>query len=210
MPAPSSVKSVTAKSVGLQNCRVCGLLNDAKHKYCQRCHARLAMRTPLSLQKTIAWLLTAVLLYLPSNFLPIMHTTNFGRESSSTIVGGVILLWEQGGYFIASVIFAASIVIPIIKILVLIWLVVSVKYNLFTHRHERALMYRLTEFIGRWSMIDVFVVAILVALFQLGGILTVAPGIAALAFAGVVITTMLAAKAFDPRLIWDQYQNGDK
>ncbi len=194
----------TAKQQNLINCLICGKLNSADKLYCQCCEGRLSERKPYSIQKTCAWLFTAILLYLPSNLLPIMKTVSFGREQSSTIVGGVISLWEQGGYVIAIVIFAASIVIPIIKILILIWLIISVKINRLNNKKERAVLYRVTEFIGRWSMIDVFVVAILVALFQLGGILRIEPGLAALAFACVVVTTMFAANAFDPRLIWDK------
>ncbi|AWB65941.1 paraquat-inducible membrane protein A [Saccharobesus litoralis] len=194
----------TALEQDIAVCRVCGFLNALEHRHCQRCYATLYARKPDSLQRTIAWLMTAILLYFPANFLPIMHTRQFSQHYSTTIVGGVVDLWGQGSYLVASVIFAASIVIPIIKILVLIWLVLSTHYYHVRHQRQRTLMYRMTEVIGRWSMIDVFVVAILVALFQLGGVLTIMPGIAALAFAGVVITTMLAAQAFDSRLIWDQ------
>ena len=122
---------------------------------------------------------------------------------NSTIIGGVIHLWEQGSYPVSLVIFFASIVIPIAKIFALFWLCWSVINKYKFKRKERSRLFRITEFVGRWSMIDIFVVSILVALIQLGGILTIQPGSAALAFAGVVMLTMFAAYAFDPRLIWD-------
>lgn len=200
---PSSL--TTAKQQGLINCYICGHLNPETKTECELCHSHLHMRKPASLQRTIAWLITSIILYLPANLLPIMHTVTFGRVESSTIIGGVITLWEYDSYFIATVIFVASVVVPIAKILVLIWLVLTVGFNAKAHHKERTILFRVTEWVGRWSMIDVFVVAILVALIQMGGILAIQPGIAALAFAGVVITTMQAAHAFDPRLIWDKY-----
>ncbi|EWH09696.1 PqiA family integral membrane protein [Catenovulum agarivorans DS-2] len=136
-----------------------------------------------------------------------MSTYAFGRESASTIIGGIFELWEQKSYFIASIIFVASIVIPIVKILILLWLCLSLKLNLTETLRFRTHLYRLTLWVGRWSMIDVFVVAILVALLQLGGMLSIQPTVGSLAFASVVIATMLAAEAFDPRLIWDHLQD---
>ena len=132
-----------------------------------------------------------------------MHTRLFGSDDPSTILGGVVVLWQHGSYPIAIVVFVASIVIPVAKMMAIIWLLLGVHLG-YPHRPEvRTRMYRLTEFIGRWSMIDVFVVAVLVALVQLGGLISIQPGIATLAFAGVVVLTMLSAMNFDPRLIWD-------
>ena len=166
-----------------------------------------------NIQTTWALLLTSVLLYIPANMLPIMHTTVLGTNEPSTILGGVILLWKTGSYPIAIVIFVASLFVPVAKIIILSWLNYSVQAK---HQHsyvERMFWYRVTEFIGRWSMIDVFVVAILVSLIQLGNIMNILPGHAALAFCGVVICTMLAAMSFDSRLIWQQPEtqnSGDK
>lgn len=170
---------------------------------CPVCFTSVRPRFPRSLQKTLALLVTAMVLYLPANLLPLMVTTTFGTTTRSTIAGGILLLWQDGSYPTAIIIFIASLLVPILKILMLLWLCYSVWQ---VHEHslrERTLLYQLTEFIGRWSMVDVFVVALLVALFQFGAVLAVEPGAAALAFCGVVVFTMLAAQAFDPRLIWD-------
>ena len=195
--------SGTAAALGLACCHTCGKVSDAGLGHCPRCGAGIHLRFPNSLQTTVALLITAVILFLPANLLPIMHTEQFGRVTANTILGGVIRLWEHGSYPIALVIFIASILIPIAKIITLAWLCWTVRQAYAGGPEERALLYRVTEFIGRWSMIDVFVVAVLVALIQLGGLLTIRAGPAALAFAGVVITTMLAALTFDSRLIWD-------
>lgn len=193
----------TAAENGLSNCQVCGKLANQNLSNCPRCTSNLFVRKHNSIHKTLAYLITACILYIPANILPITSTTQFGDTLNSTIIGGVNYLWEQNQYPVAMIIFIASILIPVVKILALFWLCWSVSRKHQHRRKERTLIYRTTEFIGRWSMIDVFVVAILVALIQVGGILTIQPGIAALAFAGVVIITMFAAYAFDPRLIWD-------
>ncbi|MCU4676012.1 paraquat-inducible protein A [Catenovulum sp. 2E275] len=193
----------TAKSANLMLCLCCHHLNPTSALRCETCDEPVYIRRRRSYERTLAWLLTAMILYVPASIYPVMTTIAFTRSQPNTIVGGVIELWQQGSYFIALVIFFASVVIPIAKILVLAWLCFSLKIKLKTHKKERTVIYKYTELIGRWSMIDIFVVAILMALLQLGGILIVEPGIAALAFAGVVIATMLAAEAFDPRLIWD-------
>ncbi|WP_367179779.1 paraquat-inducible protein A [uncultured Paraglaciecola sp.] len=158
----------------------------------------------LNIQTTWALLITSVLLYIPANVLPIMHTTMLGSDEPSTILGGVILLWKSGSYPIAMVIFVASLFVPVAKVVILCWLNYSIQTEQQHANSERMFWYRITEFIGRWSMIDVFVVAILVSLIQLGNIMTILPGHAALAFCGVVICTMLAAMSFDSRLIWLQ------
>lgn len=193
----------TAAEHGLANCHVCCKLSSTTFSHCARCGANLHLRKPNSIHRVAAFLLTACILYIPANLLPITVTTKLGSVMESTIIGGVIHLWEKGSYPIAFVIFFASIVIPIAKIIALFWLCWGVANKHNYKRIERAKLFRITEFVGRWSMIDVFVVAIMVALIQLGGVLTIQPGSAALAFAGVVIITMFAAFAFDPRLIWD-------
>ena len=131
-----------------------------------------------------------------------MYTTFLGHTTESTIFGGVVTLWEHGSYPIALVIFVASVLVPIGKIIILGWLCVSVHRQSELALSQKVRLYRITEFVGRWSMVDVFVVAILVALIQLGNIMTILPGAAALAFAAMVGTTMLAAIVFDPRQIW--------
>ena len=187
---------------GLQGCPVCTGVGPIEKTECGTCGAHLHGGVGPSIQETWAWLITSVILYIPANFLPIMHTTFLGRGSENTIFGGVIQLWEHGSYPIAIVIFVASVLVPIGKIVVLAWLCISVQIGSTLALSQKATLYRVTEFVGRWSMIDVFVVGILVALIQLGNIMTILPGAAALAFAAMVATTMLAAIAFDPRLIW--------
>ena len=147
--------------------------------------------------------MAATLLYVPANVYPIMITTSLGHTEPSTIIGGVITLWQHGSYPIAAVIFIASILVPVSKLIAMAWLCLKVPRDGDLKSVSRTRLYRVTEFIGRWSMVDVFVVAILVALIRAGNLMSIAPGPAALAFGAVVVLTMLAAMAFDPRLIWD-------
>jgi len=192
-----------AKEQGLQSCSCCGLIHEINEKVCQRCSSSLHSRLPYSIQRTWAFLITGALFYIPANLYPIMHTRLLGADEPSTILGGVVTLWQHGSYPIAMVIFVASVLIPVAKMLVLFWLAYSIQAGHQKRVNERTWMYRMTELIGRWSMIDVFVVAVLVSLVQVGELVSIAPGIAANAFAGVVILTMLSALSFDPRLIWD-------
>jgi len=157
-----------------------------------------------SIQRTWALLITACILYLPANTYPIMVTNLFGEAEPSTIMGGVITLWQSGSYPIALVIFFASVVIPIAKLVILAWLNWTVMNQSDMLKKHRTRLYYITEWIGRWSMVDVFVVALLVALIQLGNTISVYPGQAALAFCAVVFFTMIAAMTFDSRLIWQQ------
>ena len=199
----------TAAAQGQACCHVClKVAPEALHR-CPRCRAPLHLRKPDSFQRTVALLVTASLLYIPANVLPIMTTEQLGRATGNTIIGGVVILIHHGDYPIAAVIFIASVLVPLSKLFALGWLCWSVSRRQPTSHHERARLYRATELIGKWSMTDVFVVAILVALIQFASILRFTPGTAALAFGGVVIVTMLAAHAFDPRLIWDQLGDSD-
>ena len=193
----------TAAALGMTSCHTCGRLSDESSHRCSRCGSAVHLRVPQSVQKTAALLVTAAILMFPANLLPIMYTEQLGAVTANTIVGGTVLLWEHGSYPIALIIFIASVLIPLAKIFALAWLCWSVRFRAAAKPSERARLYRATEFVGRWSMIDVFVVAILTALIQVGGILSIRAGSAALAFAGVVIVTMFAAHAFDSRLIWD-------
>jgi paraquat-inducible protein A len=164
--------------------------------------------SPMSIQHTWALIITSVVLYIPANLLPIMNTRLLGQDDPSTILGGVILLWKMGSYPIAAIIFIASVAVPSAKILVLAWLNFSVQQQRSDLTQERIKLYRIAEFVGRWSMVDVYVVIILVSLIQLGNTMSIYPGAAALAFAGVVIVTMLAAMSFDPHLIWKSKSQG--
>ena len=160
-----------------------------------------------SIQKTWALLVTAIFLYIPANVFPIMTTHFLGQDEPSTIIGGVILLWQLGSYPVAAIVFFASVIIPIAKILILAWLNYSVQKQSDRLSLERVKWYRLAEFVGRWSMIDVFVVIILASLIQLGPTMSITPGIATVAFSALVIVTMLAAMSFEPRLIWKETSN---
>jgi len=159
-----------------------------------------------SIQRTWALLITACILYIPANVLTIMYTEFFGQETPNTIIGGVISLWESGSYPVAIIILVASVVVPVAKIIILAWLNFSVQREKTTSKQLRIRYYRITEAIGRWSMIDVFVVAVLVSLIQMGNTMSIYPGQAALAFCAVVFVTMIAAMTFDSRLIWQQWK----
>lgn len=192
--------------IGFTLCMTATLLHMDKHTLFdviaqEKLHHPPVNRS-LSIQQTWAYLITSILLYIPANLLPIMTTRFLGSDDPSTIMGGVIVLWQMESYPIAMIIFFASIIVPVGKLLILIWLNYSVQVGTQFKQEERIFWYRVTEFIGRWSMIDVFVVAVLVSLIQLGNTMSVIPGPAALAFCAVVILTMLAAMSFDTRLIW--------
>jgi paraquat-inducible protein A len=200
----SAFPAGTAAERGLACCHVCGNLAPVATHACRRCGAALHLRLPASLQRSVALLATAAILYVPANVLPIMATEQLGRVTHSTILGGVVLLVEMGSYPVAAVIFVASVLVPLGKLLALGWLCWSVARRHRASPRERTVLYRVTGWIGRWSMVDVFVVTILVALIHLGGVLRITAGPASLAFGAVVIVTMLAAESFDPRLIWDR------
>ncbi len=194
----------TAASLNLASCHLCCKLSSADLQHCPRCGSSLHLRTEDSLQRTLALLITACVLYIPANLYPIMYTDQLGAATeTSTIVGGVLLLIELGSIPIALVIFLFSVIVPSGKLMVLFYLSWSVHNHQAMDARQRSQIYRITEFIGKWSMIDVFVVAILAALVHLGDVLVIRPGIAAISFAGVVIVTMIAAESFDARLIWD-------
>lgn len=200
----------TALQCGLAVCHTCLALNVVNSKHCSRCGSSVHSRIPDSIQRTLALLIAASVLYIPANVLPIMTTEQFGQSMDSTIIGGVILLWKMESYPVALVILIASVFVPIGKILSIAALSWTVAREQITSQRQRTILYRITELIGKWSMVDVFVVAILVALIQITGIIVIRPGSAALAFAGMVILTMFAAESFDPRLIWDRVEHGER
>lgn len=195
---------VTASSRGLASCHLCLKLVSSELHDCPRCGATIHLRKANSLQRTVALLITASILYIPANVLPIMITDQLGQSTESTILGGVVLLINLGSIPIALVIFIASVMIPMAKLLMMFYLCWSVRHGPPRTVRQRTVLYRITEFIGKWSLIDVFVVAILVALIHLSNLLVIRPGAATIAFAGVVMISMLAAESFDPRMMWDQ------
>lgn len=205
-PPEGARAGLTASRQGLVGCEACGQLQPLGQHHCQRCGARLHPRHTNSLQRTWALLITAALCCFPAHLYPIMITTSLGSAQPSTIIAGVLLFVQHGDWPIALVIFVASVLIPFGKILTLAWLCLSCRRLTPGNLASQMRLYRITEWIGRWSMIDVFVVAIVVALVRLGNVLSIEPGPGGLAFAGVVVFTMLAALTFDPRLIWDQQQ----
>jgi paraquat-inducible protein A len=196
----------TAVSRNLAACHVCCKLAPAEHHHCPRCGSAMHLRKTDSIQRTLALLITACILYIPANLYPIMITDQLGQSEGSTIIGGVLLLIHHGSIPVALVIFIFSVMVPVGKLMSMFYLVWTVKRHSPASPRQRTVMYQVTEFVGKWSMVDVFVVAILVALVHLGGLLAIRPGIAALSFAGVVIVTMIAAESFDPRLIWDEME----
>lgn len=190
---------LTARAAGLRGCRVCGRANPAEATACLRCGTSLA---PPGLQGVWAWLIAGVVVYVPANLYPMLRTQTMGRTQDSTILGGAIELAQSGALGVALIVFVASIVIPLGKFAAIGWLALAVHFRWPIRGHARLRLYEVVEFIGRWSMIDVFVVAILSALVQFNFAASIAPGIAAVSFALSVAFTMLAAQAFDPRLIW--------
>lgn len=198
--------ATTAAGNGLTACHLCYKLASTTLHHCPRCGSAMHLRKNNSIQRTLALLVTACLLYIPANLYPIMYTDQLGSTEASTILGGVILLIDLGSVPVAVVIFIFSVIVPSGKLMAMFYLVWTVERHSPLDPRQRSIMYRITEFIGKWSMVDVFVVSILVALVHLGGLLVIRPGIAALSFAGVVIVTMIAAESFDSRLIWDNME----
>ena len=200
---------MTAKQLGLVSCRDCHLLSRWRHPpsghvlFCSRCGATLHQRKPNSIMRSWALLISAFLFYIPANVLPMTITTSLGHKQTDTIMSGVLYFIESGSWGIALVIFIASIFVPLLKLTVLSFLLVSVQRKSVWRPHDRTQLYRIIEGIGRWSMVDIYVVTILVALVKLGLFANIDAGPAAVYFASVVVISMLAAKSFDPRLIWD-------
>lgn len=177
---------------------------DGTETRCPRCGSPLHRRKPDSLARTAALLITAALLYIPANIYPVMTLSALGSGAPSTIIGGVMELIEANMWPLALIVFVASILVPMLKLISMSWLVISAHRGSPWRLRDRTLIYRLNELVGRWSMVDVFVVTILVALVQLGSLANIVPGPGILAFAAVVLLTMMAAIGFDPRLLWDR------
>jgi paraquat-inducible protein A len=194
----------------MMSCGVCGLLCRApsaatpEKSHCPRCHAKLSKRKPHSIGRTWAYLVASYALYIPANILPIMEAHSMREIQIDTIMSGVIYLWEAGTWHLAIIVFTASIVVPTFKLLGLSWLAWTVQRGETRWRAQRLRLYRFIDMIGRWSMLDIYVVALLVALVQLKLFASVHAGPAIIAFGAVVILTLLAASSFDPRLIWDE------
>ncbi|PYF83095.1 MULTISPECIES: paraquat-inducible protein A [Marinomonas] len=194
----------TAKGQGLLACHFCGASHTIDTTHCNRCGHSVYSRRPRSISTTVALLVASLVMYIPANVFPIMQTTFLGSTDPSTIMGGVLLLWSLGSYPVALIILIASVVIPLAKVLALSWLCWQAYFPDDKQTEQKIKLYRITEFVGRWSMIDVFVVAILTSLVQMGNFMSILPGPAVLSFTAVIVLTMLAAMTFDPRLLWDK------
>ncbi|ALR76230.1 membrane integrity-associated transporter subunit PqiA [[Enterobacter] lignolyticus] len=189
---------------GLRSCPCCTAILPVENSVCPRCQTKGTARRKHSLQWTMALLMTSIILYLPANIMPIMITDLLGNQLPSTIIAGVILLWSEGSYPVAMVIFIASIMVPTLKMLAIGWLCWNANGNGERDSERMHLIYEVVEFVGRWSMIDVFVIAVLSALVRMGGLMNIYPAMGAVMFALVVVMTMFSAMTFDPRLLWDR------
>jgi paraquat-inducible protein A len=200
-PAPSAAQA------GLLSCETCGLLvrpaRAAHPGHCVRCGARLEWRRANSVQYAWAFLIAAAICYIPANLLPVLRTNTLTGSDTDTIMSGVIFLYTSGSWPLALIVLIASVMIPLGKLVALAYLLISVQRGSETSLRDRTRLYRMIEIIGRWSMLDVFVDTFTVALVQLDPLMSVQPGAGVLFFMAVVVLTMLAVEAFDPRLIWD-------
>jgi paraquat-inducible protein A len=202
-----SGKDVTAADLGLCSCHVCALVSrplpTSGQSYCPRCGTPIHFRKPASVARSWAFLMAAYILYLPANLMPMMDTGTLTNYRVDTIMSGVVYLWQSGSWMVSLIVFVASIMIPLLKLISLTLLLISVQRNSTWHPEQRLRLYRLVDLVGRWSMLDIFVLTLLAALVQMKSLAIVKAGPAAVSFGAVVVLTMLAAIYFDPRLIWD-------
>ena len=198
---------LTGKEAHVIGCHGCGLAHSVSGNdhgmVCRRCGLPLHFRKPDSLNRTWALLIAAYVLIIPANLLPVMKSSTLGATEADTIISGVIYLWKSGSEILAVILFIASVLIPVSKLLALTFLLISVHRRSLWKPKARTQIYRILEAVGRWSMIDVYVAAMLTALVQFGSIMSINVGTGAIAFGAVVVLTMLAAESFDPRLIWE-------
>lgn len=197
---------LSATSLGVCGCHACGLVSrpvGGGEGCCPRCGARLHARKPNSIARTWALLIAAYILFIPANLLPVMQTGSLFGVQQDTILSGVVYLWTSGSWPLAVLVFFASIVVPLFKLLFLSLLTLSVQLRWDWQPRWRTRLYRMIEFVGRWSMLDIYVVTLLAALVRLQSLATIQAGSGAMAFGAVVVLTMFASMAFDPRLIWD-------
>ena len=203
--------NLTAARLGYLTCHACGLLHRASGHahglFCTRCGAALHTRKPNSVARAWALLIAAYVLIVPANVLPVMVSGSLFGSESDTIMSGVAFLWSDGSWLLAGILFIASIAVPFAKLGAMTFLLVSVQRRSTLAPEQRTRLYRVLEFVGRWSMIDIYVAAILTALVQFGGLMSIQAGPGAIAFGAVVVLTMFAAESFDPRLIWDPVES---
>jgi paraquat-inducible protein A len=201
---------VMGRTLGLLVCSHCRatVRGIGSRALCPRCGAPIHPRRPHSVATTTALLVSAAILYVPANLLPVMHTHTFFSDDDDTIMSGVISLLHEGSWPLALLVFVASIVVPLLKLLAMGWLLFAVVRQSPGNALQRSKLFRLVEFIGRWSMLDVYAIALLVALVQIRSLADIHAGLGALAFGAVVVLTMLAAQSFDERLLWDIPSDG--
>jgi paraquat-inducible protein A len=203
------MRYLTASRAGMVTCHACGHVEPRertlRRQYCARCGARLHRRIPDSLMRTWALLVAAALLYIPANLLPILHTASLLGSQDDTIMSGVVYFWTSGDWPLAVIVFVASILVPMLKLVVLVLLAITAQRRSRWRPLQRVKLYRMVERIGRWSMLDVFVITLTVALVRFKSLAVITAGPGAIAFGCVVILTMLASMQFDPRLIWDPF-----
>ena len=210
VPQVAAHAGKTGLAQNLKLCKVCTALVPVTQTQCSRCHTKVHLRQRNSVQNTLALLLAATVLYIPANLMPIMRTVSFGEEINSTIISGLILMWQDGAYPVALIILVASVIVPVVKILIMFWLCYLTRLPQGQRQHYSTQIFRWVDWVGRWSMVDVLVVAIMAALVRFDLLMSVYPGVGALVFAAVVILTMLAALSFDPRLLWDPLSEKEK
>ncbi|KIC48246.1 paraquat-inducible protein A [Tateyamaria sp. ANG-S1] len=201
--------TVTAREKGLVACRECARVWPADHTHCSVCGNTIRSRDTQSLQKVWAWWIAGVLAYIPANLYPMLKTRTLFQTSEDTIIAGALELASHGSWSVAIIILIASVAIPLGKFFAIAYLALAVRSGATWPPGRQYILYEVVEYIGRWSMIDVFVVAILCSLVQLNVAASITPGIAALTFALSVIFTMLSAQSLDPRLIWDRIETKD-
>ena len=211
-----SSNSSTAINASLISCHLCSEINRAckldrkSQALCSRCGAEMHLRKPNSIARTWALLATALIFYIPANMLPMMTVISFGEGEPDTIMSGVVALIEAEMWALAFLVLFASFLVPLFKIIGLSCLLISVQMRSLWRPKGRTQLYRVIEAVGRWSMLDIFMISILISLVKLGYIATIEPGTGATFFAGVVIVTMFAAMSFDPRLIWDSMEKENR
>jgi len=204
VPVPVT-EIVSAAQLHLYSCHHCGTVweNVPEDACCGVCGSKLKQRKTDSLNRTWAFLIAACIMYIPANLLPVMITSTLLDEQQDTIMSGIVYFWESGSWTLALVVFVASFLVPLFKLVALLILTISARRRSSWQRLQRAKLYRVVEFIGRWSMLDVFVVSLLAGLVKIEGFANISAGFGVAAFAAVVVLTMLASLSFDPRLIWD-------
>ncbi|CAA7618256.1 Uncharacterized paraquat-inducible protein A [Candidatus Terasakiella magnetica] len=202
-----TIPVMTARRAGLMACPHCGLVCRQTAKpdpRCPRCDGKVQGRKAESLSRASAYLIAAAILYIPANLLPIMQTSSLLGAKADTILSGIAYFWTSGSWGLAALIFFASILVPLLKLGTIALLTLSVHFHWGRHLHQRANLFRIIEMVGRWSMLDIFVVALMVGLVHFRGVAVIEAGPGAAAFGAVVILTILASQSFDPRLIWDR------